>query len=618
MENKYESVVKWRNEINMFSDIKKIIVLNGNIYDTYRHPNMGTVDLLTYLVNMFEEKGYENVYRYDKFHGFYSEFEKEIDKLAKLLDKKYDKADKINGANIYSIKSPFAGNERNASCDVSSILSSLASTVVIMDMASRYLVSPNRLSSEESDSFARIMYNTMHLKEKEDGEKNNVLLIIVEKVNDLPTWFYINNPTLKIINIQTPTNNERKQFIVDELENFFTDNEHYKKVLEDEQLESYQNKFAALTDGFTNIELNEIKELYKNNGFIRAKDFAEVIDIYKFGTKLNPWATLDKKIFKSSDWFEKKVKGQKFAIEQTLDIVRRAMVGMSGIQAPMSKRPRGVLFFAGPTGVGKTELAKTLAQAVFGDENSLIRFDMSEYREATSDQKLLGAPPGYIGYETGGQLTNAVKNNPFSILLFDEIEKADTTIMDKFLQILEDGRITDGQGVTVYLSECIIIFTSNLGIDNYDSAKNMNATEYKEKIKQSIREYFKPEILNRIGENIVVFDYITPDVADEILELQMSNICKSLKNDHGITLIWEKIKNFLSEKIKDNLHNGGRGIGNIVEKCFINPFSMCLYERENNKNCTVEVIGVHKRGVKDGEMDDFYEFDCEIQYGDGE
>jgi len=129
-----------------------------------------------------------------------------------------------------------------------------------------------------------------------------------------------------------------------------------------------------------------------------------------------------------------------------------------------SSKPRGILFLAGPTGTGKTEIVKAIAEALFEDEKTLIRFDMSEYTAEHSDQKLFGAPPGYVGYDNGGQLTNAVKNNPFSILLFDEIEKAHPNIMDKFLQILEDGRMTDGQGNTVYFSETLIFFTSNVGI----------------------------------------------------------------------------------------------------------------------------------------------------------
>ena len=159
------------------------------------------------------------------------------------------------------------------------------------------------------------------------------------------------------------------------------------------------------------------------------------------------------------------MRGQRPAVTKTIDILMRSVMGLTGAQARASgNRPRGVLFFAGPTGVGKTELAKTLTQLIFGDERAYIRFDMSEFAEEHTGARLLGAPPGYIGYDAGGELTNAVREKPFSVVLFDEIEKAHPRILDKFLQILEDGRLTDGRGETAYFSEAILVFTSNLGI----------------------------------------------------------------------------------------------------------------------------------------------------------
>ena len=295
------------------------------------------------------------------------------------------------------------------------------------------------------------------------------------------------------------------------------------------------------------------------------------------------------------------------------------MTGMSGLQHSSQSKPKGVLFFAGPTGTGKTETAKTLAEKLFGDESCCIRFDMSEYGQSHSDQKLLGAPPGYVGYEAGGQLTNAVKENPFSILLFDEIEKAHPSILDKFLQILEDGRMTDGQGNTVYFSECIIIFTSNLGIYTRDvtgvRTENVNSSmDYatiQKRVRSAIEDYFKlelgrPEILNRIGENIVVFDYIRPDVAKLILESQVNKIIKNLASVKKITLeISDTAMTTLLEESLQNLQNGARGIGNIVESMLINPLSRYLFDNNIGENTKLNIKSIDTEKTPT-------EMDCEV------
>ena len=195
-------------------------------------------------------------------------------------------------------------------------------------------------------------------------------------------------------------------------------------------------------------------------------DIEEAIRFYKLGISENRWAKIKrKKLLNGDSFLSRYVKGQGYAISKALDIVKRAYVGIDGCQwGSYSNKPRGTLFLAGPTGVGKTELAKALTRLIFGSEQNYIRFDMSEFNHEHTDQRLIGSPPGYVGYEVGGELTNAIKQNPFAVILFDEIEKAHPRILDKFLQILEDGRLTDGKGDTVYFSEALIIFTSNLGV----------------------------------------------------------------------------------------------------------------------------------------------------------
>jgi ATP-dependent Clp protease ATP-binding subunit ClpA len=252
------------------------------------------------------------------------------------------------------------------------------------------------------------------------------------------------------------------------------------------------------------------------------------------------------------------------------------------------------MFLAGPTGAGKTELAKSLAELIFGSATNYIRFDMSEFNQEHANQRLMGAPPGYVGYDVGGELTNAVKQNPFSLILFDEIEKAHPKLMDIFLQILDDGRLTSGRGETVYFSDALIIFTSNLGVyqETEDGRRtlrinpDMDYQEVREEITAAISEFFnfrlnRPEILNRLGPNIVVFDFIRPREAGLIFGKMLNNVLAKLRDSRKITIILEEEdRRLLSELACRDLGMGGRGIGNALERAFVNPLARALFEVE--------------------------------------
>jgi ATP-dependent Clp protease ATP-binding subunit ClpA len=253
-----------------------------------------------------------------------------------------------------------------------------------------------------------------------------------------------------------------------------------------------------------------------------------------------------------------------------------------------------VLVLAGPTGVGKTELAKAVTELLFGSDTSCIRFDMSEFAREHADQRLVGAPPGYVGYDVGGELTNAVRQNPFSVLLFDEIEKAHPRILDIFLQILDDGRLTSGRGETVYFSESLIIFTSNHGIYETTSAGVRQARvtpampyeEIRTRVMEAISSFFtyqisRPEILNRIGENIVVFDFIRGEVAQEIFKKMLQNVLYALTDQYRISVTFDTVAvQRLYEACCAELTMGGRGIGNKLEEVFVNPLSRLLFQLE--------------------------------------
>lgn len=320
-----------------------------------------------------------------------------------------------------------------------------------MTLASRYIISPDNLVQAEVDSFTNLLLASLEAKDVriENSVLKNIVVMIVNKLNDIPVWFYHDNPNVKTIMLGPPSREERELLVKGEnFPRFFASDVYEADISyyneHPDELDKVQDKFIGLTEGFCFTEINGLRRLCKNER-INICHMPSVIDLYKYGIRENPWDKLDEnELATAHDDFVKRIKGQDYAITKTLDVVKRAVTGMSGLQHSSHTKPKGILFFAGPTGTGKTETAKTLAEKLFGDENCCIRFEMSKYGQSHSDQKLLGAPPGYVGYEAGGQLTNAVKENPFSILLFDEIEKAHPSIFDKFLQILEDGRMTDG------------------------------------------------------------------------------------------------------------------------------------------------------------------------------
>ena len=608
-------ISKWHKELGIFTKIKPLIILEGNVLDSYQYPEEGSTPkgsilrLPEYLHFFFKDMGYQNIVFYDSLRGFYNTCEEGyLDRFAKLAE---------CSASHGHIKSDFKGctkNDAAANIVRKTLSQNDEATVIVMDFASRYITSPDNMEQSEVDSFTVLLQASLDAKDvrtESNGVLKNLLILIANKANDIPAWFYLQNPNVKMITLSAPSKEEREALVKSpNFPSFFAgevymqDSVYYNE--HPDELEKIQDKFVALTDGFSFTELNGLRRLCKNEK-IRIPNLCDVIDLYKYGIRENPWKSLDlAEIRNAKSSFENRVKGQDYAITKTLDVIKRAITGMSGLQGSSHTRPKGVLFFAGPTGTGKTETAKTLAEILFGDESCCKRFDMSEYGQSHSDQKLLGAPPGYVGYEAGGQLTNAVKKNPFSILLFDEIEKAHPSILDKFLQILEDGRMTDGQGNTVYFSETIIIFTSNLGIFtmNENGQREANVTSdmpYQEmsvRVREAIEDYFKlllgrPEILNRIGENIVVFDYIRPDVAKLILSSQVSKIIKNLSVEKHIALtISDDAMNILTEQALNNLANGGRGIGNVVENLLINPLSRYLFDNEIFDNATVRIDNI--------------------------
>ena len=308
--------------------------------------------------------------------------------------------------------------------------------------------------------------------------------------------------------------------------------------------------------------------------------FKKLVKLYKFGESRSPWEDLSRERLESLDEsLLNRVKGQDHVVKRVSAVIKKAFMGFSGLQhSSRQQMPKGTLFFVGPTGVGKTEMAKAIASFLFGEEEACIRFDMSEYSAEHCDQRLLGAPPGYVGYEEGGQLTNAVRRRPFSVILFDEIEKAHPKVFDKFLQILEDGRLTDSKGDTVSFSETIIIFTSNIGAAQVQPEDPDPHASFIQKVKEYFIEHDRPELLNRIGENnIIPFNYLQdPEVLLKIANAKLRPLIQKLNDKYSIRFEIEHedlriLLNGFNEK------NGGRGIATRVSDLIIDPLVEKLF-----------------------------------------
>jgi len=299
-----------------------------------------------------------------------------------------------------------------------------------------------------------------------------------------------------------------------------------------------------------------------------------------------------KKLERMEEELHKRIVNQDEAIKAIANAIRRARAGISE-----EKRPLGSFLFLGPTGVGKTETAKALAEFLFNDENAMIRLDMSEYMEEHSVAKMIGSPPGYVGYEEGGQLTERIRRRPYSVVLLDEIEKAHPRVFNILLQILEDGRLTDAKGRVASFKNAILIMTSNIGTDiiakeaplGFVVGKETNAKliSLKDKVMTALKEYFRPEFLNRIDE-IIIFKYLSKEEIRKIVDLELNKLEKRLLGKNIIIEVTQKARNYLAEKGFDP-HLGARPLKRVIQKEVLDALALKIVSGEVKEGEKVKV-----------------------------
>ena len=333
-------------------------------------------------------------------------------------------------------------------------------------------------------------------------------------------------------------------------------------------------------------KLREFEEKIKEGGNrllreeVTEEDIAQVVSSWTHIPVSRLQEGEREKLIRLEEHLHQRVIGQDTAIKAVANAIRRSRAGLQD-----ENRPIGSFIFLGPTGVGKTELSRALAEFLFDDENAMIRIDMSEYMEKHTVSRLIGAPPGYVGYEEGGQLSEAVRRKPYSVVLFDEIEKAHQDVFNVLLQVLDDGRITDGQGRTVDFKNSVLIMTSNIGSQYIMEESSHEARE--RLVMDALRQHFRPEFLNRI-DDIIIFDRLTEDELKKIVEIQLKRLVRRLENQKITLELADAAKAFVASHGYDPVY-GARPLKRAIQKYILDPLSMDILEGKFREGQTIKV-----------------------------
>ena len=424
------------------------------------------------------------------------------------------------------------------------------------------------------------------------AERTHTLILRVGKTTAVPN-IILSSPFVRVVHIPAASRDVRHAYS-------YKRGELVAKNCE-VGLEDMANTSSNATEDWTLEQVNALFQTAESQALSRLNDFEELARAVRIGTTSSPWAgdRIRGAVASANDDLTKRVLGQPTAVEAVVSSLKKAVVGLATAhQSQGSQAPRAVFFFSGPTGTGKTELAKAISKLVFGQEQ-ILRFDCGELRQEHAVARLIGAPPGYVGYDAGGELTEGIRAKPNSVVLFDEIEKAHPRLLDTLLSVLDDGRLTSGQGETAFFGQSILIFTSNLGM--YEEVNDANGAavrrprfnydtpfeEIENKVREAIREEFvsvlgRPELLGRFGgaKSIVVFDFLR-DV-ENVCRKFVANIGTTCERLHGIKLIVDdsiiELVVCATKSRPDALVLGGRGLKPELDRMLTNPLADYLFE----------------------------------------
>ena len=361
----------------------------------------------------------------------------------------------------------------------------------------------------------------------------------------------------------------------------------------DKVAEIRYGKIPSMEQEITGTQ-EKLRSIQSDGGMLREDvtedDIARVVSRWTGVPVSKMMGSEKEKLATMEDDLAKRVVGQKDAVMAVSNAIRRARAGISD-----ENRPIASFIFLGPTGVGKTELAKALSEFLFDDERSLVRIDMSEYMESHAVARLIGSPPGYVGHEEGGQLTEIIRRKPYSVVLFDEIEKAHSDVFNIFLQILDDGQLTDSKGRVVNFKNTVIIMTSNIGSDEIFAAQKATKNVAYDAVMQQLQKRFKPEFLNRI-DDIIIFHTLTEEMIGYIVDIQLDHMHKRLSDEKITVEVTDKVRTFLAKKGFDPAY-GARPLKRVIQRMVLDPLAMKIVDGSIAAGKTAQVDVVDDRIV---------------------
>lgn len=467
----------------------------------------------------------------------------------------------------------------------------VVSCAVVMHFADKLVANAENQGPDESQLLVRLMHamRGARFASNQTGLRNT-FIGVAGQLSAVPGWLYVDNPRIALVPVGRPNARERRHWIEARLPDF-----RGAAELPEERCVDLVRELADRTDGMSLFDISLLPRV-SHADQIPIESCHELVRAARFGKKEDPWQELDpKRLHNAAQLLGTRVKGQRHAVDQVVSTLHQAFVGIGlGSSRAHGGPPKGVFFFVGPTGVGKTELAKSVAELVFGDDDRMKVFDMAEYQLEQAGDRLAGSPPGFVGYERGGQLTNHVQNEPFSVILFDEMEKAHASVNDKFLGILEEGRLTDGRGMTAYFDQSILVFTSNIGSDRlmqrlrakpeeHPSYEELRAIYMKSVEDHFAQKFGRPELLGRFGDNVIVFDMLRPELVAQLCEKFLAELQANALRQRQIAVQIDTaaVSAYLTRRMREpeNLALGGRRVRELIKSAVVRPLNDHIFSK---------------------------------------